>query len=318
MRLMVTNKKTLIQGSNLEYMFTGTGVNILGALDKMEHDTRLLTTLSKDSLGESAKSQIMSLGIDCSSILFKDGYTGMYFLEEGFGLRSSKVTYTNRRESVFSLSNISDYDIDKALEGVALIHFCGISLAINEGLREVVYTLAKKANKKGIKVVFDFNYRSTLWNSQEEAKVHYENILEYSDIVFATERDAKEILQMKSEEDENILHKMVKRYNLEFISGTIRTKESHENQSLKGFIISEDDSYYSKEYNFQVFDRIGGGDGFAAGILHSYLSGYSKEKSVEFATVSGVLAHTNYGDTPISKVEDIEDIVSGNFQDIKR
>lgn len=318
MRLMVMGKKTLIQGNNLEYMFTGTGVNILGALGKMGHETRLLTKLSDDSIGESAKSQIMSLGIDTGCIPFERGYTGMYFLEEGFGLRSSKVTYSNRRESTFSQSGIEDYDIEKALEGVDLVHLCGISLAMNPRLREVVYALGRKAKERNIKVVFDFNYRPALWNSVEEAKGHYENILEVSDIVFATERDAAEILGMKKSGDEGLLTEMVRKYDLDFIGGTIRKKESLESQTLKGFVVDSEKTYYSKEYKFQVYDRIGGGDGFAAGLIHSYLSNHSHEKTAEFATVSGVLAHTNYGDTPISTVEDIEELLEGRFQEIKR
>lgn len=324
MRLMVTEKKTITQGNRMEYMFTGTGLNILGALIKMGHEGRLISKISHDSLGNAAMSAIMGLGIETRHIARGKGYSGMYFLEEGHGMRASKVTYSNRRESTFSRSQIGDYDIEGVLEGIDAIHMCGISLATCEELREVVYTLADRAKEKGIRVIFDFNYRPSIWEDTTDVKKHYERMLSYSDIVFATERDAKNLLGLTTDHDErqgeieDLLVRVAKAYDLELVAGTIREGSGVGEQRLQGFVVDQKKAVFSREYKLHILDRIGGGDGYAAGIIHGVLEKYEPERLVEYATVSGVLAHTNYGDTPLSTREDIEEILRGEYRDLKR
>lgn len=324
MRLVVPRKMTIAQGNTLEYMYTGTGVNILGALIKMGHEGRLLSKVSSDSIGEGALAHLRGLSIDTDFITRGTGFTGMYFLEEGFGLRSSKVTYNDRKNSLFSTSSFSDYNINGALDSVDAIHICGISIAMNGNLRESLYKILDAAKSKGIKIVFDFNYRPSMWEEKVDAKKHYERMLSYSDVIFATEMDARYILGMdgqfkdREQEIEVLLKKVAQKYDLDLVAGTIRTRSSIEDQTLKGFVQTKTRVVFSKDYKLSVYDRIGGGDGYAAGIIHSYLEGYTLEKAVEYATISGVLAHTNYGDTPVSTSHDIEEILEGNVRELKR
>lgn len=323
MRFSIPDNKKLFQVRNLEYSFSGTGVNVLSGLAHFGHQGKLLSRLPKNMVGEAAKSFVSSLGIDTSFISWGGEYMGMYFLESGFGDRASKVTYTNRLESSFCTSSFIDYDIENALENIDLIHFCGISLGVTENVRNTIFKIAEKAKEKGVLIAFDCNFRSTLWKDYLEARPYYEKMLQLSDIVFLTERDGKSILGLSSEkvseEEErfDIFTQISKKYNLKFIAGTKREIISNNLHEIQGFIYSDNKIYYTEKRKFEVLDRIGGGDGFVSGILHGFLSGFSFEKTVEFGVASGILAHMTYGDSPISSVSDVENIL-GKTKDIIR
>ncbi len=324
MRLAVPDHKMLHQSRTLEYLFSGTGVNIVSALSTFGYKGELLTKLPQNSLGHSAKLFLASLGIDTDKIIFGDKYMGMYFLESGFGPRGGVVTYTDRLNSSFCKSTLDDYDFDKALCGVDLLHFCGISLAVTKNVREVVLKLMEKAKEKGITIVFDCNFRSTLWNSYEEAKPFYEEVLYNADIVFATDRDATSILGIEGVEGDKItnlkhtLSIMRERYNIKYITGTIRETINLNKHRLQGYILDEDGLHLSNKHEFDILDRIGGGDGYAAGLIYAHLEGMDVLKRVEFAIGSGVLAHSTYGDTPCARVEEVEAYIDGTMEALRR
>lgn len=326
MRLMPPDYKLLIQSDSLKFLYTGTGVNILSGLYQMGNNVYLTTTLPDNNVGYAAAANLRKLGIKDDHISYNNDHLGMYFLEMGIGDRASKVTYMNRRESSFAKSTIEDYDIEKLLEGKDCLHLCGISLALNENIRSLVYHLAKKANDKGVKVIFDCNFRSSLWKETEriKAKEEYEKILRLSDIVFAGEKDGELLLEIQvpsdlkgNERTQFILNSMRKKYKIDVIVGTNR-KNRDKTQFLQGYLLDNDGFILSNEYQLTVYDRVGAGDGFAAGAIHGILSNFDRNKIVEFATCSGVLAHTTYGDSPLLGVKDIERLINNKCTDLIR
>lgn len=325
MRFSPGNHMKLHQAKSLDFSFTGTGVNILSALSRYGNETSLVTCLPKNSIGEAAIRGIRSLGISTQTVKRGGEYIGMYFLETGFGIRPTKVTYTNRKESSFCKSKLIDYDFDAIFKDASLIHFCGISLAISEETRQLVLGVAKEAKKRKVKVAFDCNYRPKLWNNDyNTAKVYYDKMLNLADICFMTDRDAEYILGLetskteKKDKLEDLLPRVAEMYNIEVIAGTIRENPSTDENQLQGFIVVDGKVTYSKQYTFKILDRIGGGDGFASGIIHGYVKQNPIQERVEFATAAGVLAHTTVGDAPISTVEEIESLVKNEGVELER
>lgn len=327
MRCSVPNKKKLFQSNQLEYMFSGTGLNVMGQLRRFGLETELITKLPENPLGDAAISNIQSLGIGTSKITRGGEFIGIYFLEEGFGKRPSVVTYTDRRGSSFCKSNLDDFNLDVLLENVEMLHLCGISLAMNEDVRNIMFSLAKRAKEKGILVVFDCNYREKLWKkSYEDAIPNYKKIIEYSDIVFASEKDISNIFGIKSDKEnveiEEILMDLIpefaSKYDLKLVSGTIRENKTLNNQRLKGFAYKNKEIYFSEYQELEIYDRIGGGDAYTSGILYKYIKDSKLKEMVDFAVASAVLGHTTYGDTPISTLGEVEDMLSGDFSEVKR
>ncbi|VYU04212.1 sugar kinase [Clostridium tertium] len=326
MRLMPPDYKLLTQSESLNFLYTGTGVNILSGLYQMGNNVYLATTLPDNNVGYAAAANLRKLGIRDDCILFKNDYLGIYFLEMGIGDRASRVTYMNRKDSSFAKSTIEDYEIENLLEGKSCLHLCGIALSMNENVRNLVYTFAKKAKEKKLKVIFDCNFRVSLWKEKDKeiAREEYEKILRLSDIVFAGEKDGELLLGIKAPEDlkENdktkfILNSMRKKYNIDIIFGTKR-RNKDKKQFLQGYLLDDHDFIISNEYELTIYDRVGAGDGFAAGAIHGILHNFDKKEIIEFATCSGVLAHTTYGDSPLLGVEDIQRFMNNKHIDLIR
>ncbi len=321
MRLEAPNYLKLEQTQSLNVSYSGTGVNVLSALSKYGHPTSLITRLPANSLGDAAIKSIRSSGISTEDIARGGDYLGMYFLENGYSVRPSHVTYSNREESSFNTAGLTDYNLQSLLQDTKAIHFCGIVLAISDQTRNNAIQLARTAKEQGIKVVFDCNYRPKLWKNQmKKAKEAYEEMLYLTDICFMTEKDALYLLEMETTESdqhkqiEEVLPIVAEKYNITSIAGTIRKNEQDVNKVIQGFIHHHNNFIYSKEYSYKVVDRIGAGDGFTSGVLHGIFEQLSLRETIEFATASGVLAHTTHGDVPISSLEDVWNLVNKKLE----
>lgn len=316
MRLEVPNYLKLEQSQSLNVSYSGTGVNVLSALSKYGHHTSLITRLPANSLGDAAIASIRSSGVSTEDIVRGGEYLGMYFLENGFSIRPSKVTYSNRKESSFCTASLTDFNLEAILHNTKMIHFCGIALPISERTRTNALRVAEEAKKLGIPIVFDCNYRPKLWESQRnKAKEIYEAMLHLSDICFMSEKDAILLLGLETNEldqqkqIEDVIPKVARKFHITTIAGTIRKNDQNENESVKGFIYDNNRFTYSRNYIFNIVDRIGAGDGFTSGVMHGMLKKLSLKDTIEFATASGVLAHTTYGDVPVCSKEEVWNLV---------
>ncbi|PGS47976.1 sugar kinase [Bacillus sp. AFS041924] len=325
MRLQVPGYELLAQANTLQYSFSGTGVNVASAMTKLGHDGLLVTKLPDNPLGDAAIAFLQRLGINRNYITRGGKYLGLYFLENGFGQRSSRVTYTNRLESSFNTASQTDYDLDQIANQADVIHFCGITLAMTDDVRKTMKFLAKKVKETGGLVCFDCNYRPSLWGGgYSKAKPHYEDMLALADIVMMNEKDAMYVLGMETEETsresqlKDLIPKVAKRFDIQTIAGTHRAINSDNTHSLKGYIYTNEEFYFSENISFSVYDRIGAGDAYTSGILHGVLAEFSPKETVSFAQAAGMLACTIVGDTPMSTEDEILSAMAGTLDDIKR
>ena len=208
--------------------------------------------------------------------------------------------------------------------GIISIHWYSIILfiAILIGSNLAI----KEAKKHGVPVSFDFNYRSKLW-TVEEARPVYKEFMDYVNIVFASFYDANTILEIPldeefedktlSEKRRNVFPKMIKKYNLHYIFGTDRVVYSATENSLAGYYFKLRDDELTLELTdpirFNIYDRIGGGDAFASGVIHGLLKDYSNPGyAVRYGLNTSVLKHTIYGDASVFSCEDIENFMAAN------
>ncbi|MCM3654805.1 sugar kinase [Metabacillus litoralis] len=326
MRLQVPGYELLSQASTLNYSFSGTGVNVTSALARFGHKGLLVSTLPANAVGDAAVSYLQKLGIT-KSFINRDGkYIGMYFLENGFGARSSRVTYSNRLESSFNSAPEGSYDFQDIAQKIDVVHFCGITLAMNDSVRAQMKAFAKAVKGNGGTVVFDCNYRPSLWGEDgyKAAKPHYEEMLGLADIVMMNEKDAMYVLGMKTGKEKRyeqlieLIPAVAKKYSISVIAGTHRSINSDNTHSLRGFIYKSQEFTFSKILSFSVYDRIGAGDAYTSGIIHSEMKGFTPEKAVGFAAAAGMLAHTIVGDTPMSSESEILRSMTELVGDVER
>lgn len=326
MRLQVPGFELLQQASTLNYSFSGTGVNVSSALARLGHEGYLMTTLPNNAIGDAAVSYLQKLGIHSTFICRGGDYVGMYFLENGFGIRPGRVTYTNRMESSFNTADEEMYDFYSAANQTDIVHFCGITLAMNNSVREQMVSFAKAVKETGGKVVFDCNYRPLNWgeNGYEKAKPYYEEMLYMADLVMMNEKDAMFILGMHTKEEKRVeqvkdlIPVVAKKYNIDVIAGTHRYINEDNSHSLQGFMYSNQTFTFSDIKRFAILDRIGSGDAFTSGIIHGVIKKFGPEETVRFAVTAGILAHSVIGDTPIATESDIFRAMTDSVGDVER
>lgn len=326
MRLQVPGHERLTQANTLHYSFSGTGVNVTSALARFGHTGHLVSTVPPNALGDAAVAHLQRLGISQSYIYRSGDFIRMYFLENGFGSRPSRVTNSSRQESSFNIAPADTYDFEKIAKEIDIAHFCGITLAMNDPIRQQMECFAKAVKEKAGTVVFDCNYRPALWGEDgyEQARPYYEEMLHLADIVMMNEKDAKCILGMETKEVErkaqlmDLIPLVAEKYNVPIIAGTHRSINSDNTHSLCGYLYKNQTFTFSETRTFSVLDRIGAGDGYTSGIVHGEIEGFSPEKTVSFATTAGMLAHTVIGDTPMVTVPEILSAMEESVGDVER
>lgn len=326
MRLQVPGYELLSQAGTLNYSFSGTGVNVTSGLARFGHSGHLVSALPDNTLGDAALSYLRKLGVSQSFIVRDGKYVGMYFLENGFGARPSRVTYTNRQESSFNTASARTYAFEEIARKIDIIHFCGITLAMNDTVRHHMKAFAAAVKENGGTVVFDCNYRPSLWGNDgyEKAKPEYEEMLHLSDTVMMNEKDAMFVFGMHTEKKErteqlmDLIPAVAKKYDISVIAGTHRSINGDNTHSLQGFMFKNQAFTFSKELTFSVYDRIGAGDAYTSGIVHGEAEGFSPKKTVAFAAAAAMLAHTVAGDTPMSSESDILRAMTESVGDVER
>lgn len=315
----------LEQTDQLRMAFTGTGVNLLSNLDRFGQTTQLMTKLPDNRLGEAAAANLRKLGIDLDYTGFSGDHLGSYFAELGYGARPTQVTYQNRRNSAFSLSQAADYSLEEFVAEMDLIHICGISLSLTETTAETAQKLAEIAHTAGKAVCFDFNFRPSLNDApgqREMMKERYLAILPYADIVFGTVRDLVELLDYDTKPTDKtsetlLIQRFIKEYQLTWFVGTERQYDGQQHH-LRGKLYTAEAFITSESYPLQILDRIGAGDAYAAGILLGFAEGWSLEYTVKFATANAVLAHTIADDVPLTTKKTVEHFLTAPQVDLLR
>ena len=325
LRLSTPDYSTINQTQSFLVNYGGGEANVAVALAHMGHKTYFMSKLPPNQLGDGAITHLKSHGVDTTYVVRGSTTIGIYFLETGFGGRPSKVIY-NRKHSAITRISEDEFDWDEIFSSATWFHLSGITLALGERVRKVALRAVKEAKKHNVPVSFDFNYRSKLW-TVEEARPVYKQFMNYVNIVFASFYDANTILEIPldkgledktlSEKRRNVFPKMIKKYKLDYIFGTDRVVYTATDNSLAGYYFwlkGEELSWELTEpIRFNIYDRIGGGDAFASGVIHGLLKDYKNPQyAVRYGLNTSVLKHTIYGDASTMSCEDIETFMAAN------
>ena len=338
MRLTPPNYEKIRVTQTYEASFGGAEANIALALANLGIDSSFFTVVPDNSIGKSAIRMLRSYDVHCSPIIRSTPEEtpthrlGTYYLETGFGIRPSQVTY-DRKHSAFSEYDFSEYDLRALLSDYTWLHMSGITPALSDNLRKLTIDSMRIAKDLGLTVSFDGNFRSTLW-TWEEARDFCTSCLPYVDVLFGIEPyhlwrddnnhelgDYKDNIPMQPtyEEQDEVFKHFVARYpNIKCIGRHVRYAHSGTENSLKAYLWLNGQTYESKLFRFTILDRVGGGDAFASGLIYAMMENYSPEDIVNFAVASSVIKHTIRGDANITDdAETIRNLMNMNY-DIKR
>ena len=315
MRLSPENNRLFQQSNELTYFFGGTELNVAVSLAKFGEQTKYVTAISDDFIGDAALAFIRQYGIDTSAIQRMNDPLGLYFLEEGSSLRSSTISY-NRIHGAFANINKNKVDWEEIFEGATHFHWTGIT----PGISNTAYVILKEgleiANKKDILISADPAYRSNLWKYTNQARHFLKELVHLSHIFIGGSNEINEILETDfSFSDEDFLKatEAIKKEcpSITKVFDKIRKSESASWQKIYGRAVIDGELYKTDMLEITpVVDRIGTGDAFAAGLIYGLIH-LSDKDTLDFANAACALKHTIDGDANLVSVEQVEQVLRG-------
>lgn len=338
LRLTPPNYEKIRMTSSFEANYGGSEANIALALANLGVDSTFFSVVPGNSLGKSAVRALRSNDVHCTPVILSTKEEtpthrlGTYYMETGYGIRPSKVTY-DRKHSAITEYDFSRVDLDALLDGFDWLHLSGITPALSPSCAEFTLEFLRRAKEKGLTVSFDGNFRSKLW-TWEEARDYCTQCLPYVDVLLGIEpyhlwKDEDDHskgdwkdgvpLQPGYEQQDEVFGHFVERYpNLKCIARHVRYAHSGSENSLMAYMWYQGHTFESKLFTFNILDRVGGGDAFASGLIYAMMHDYKPMDMVNFAVASSVIKHTIRGDGNITDdVDSIRNLMNMNY-DIKR
>jgi len=308
--------------------------NVLNVSGALGLKVKVLTAFVKDSpIAQFIKGELRLRNIDYEGPEVEQGGPWgvrhqFNIADSGYGLRGPRV-WNDRAGEVGRTLNIKDFDIHRifAGEGVRILHLSGLIAAMSQDTTRFCLELAREARKHGTLISFDLNHRASFWKGREkELKESFTEIASCADILIGNEEDFQLALGVqgpeaggsditgKIENFKGMVLEVKKQFPHARVFATTLRQVLNANEHMWGALVLAGDSWYVEEpREIQVLDRIGGGDGFVAGLLYAILKGWEEEKWIQFGWATGVLATTvldDYG-TPADE-EQVWSIYKGN------
>ena len=322
LRLAPENYLRFVQADRLEATFGGAEANVAVSLANFGDDVSFVSKLPSHEIGQSAINSLRKFGVGTSFVARGGERVGIYYCEKGASQRPSKVIY-DRAGSAIATATGDDFDWDKIFDGAKWFHFTGITPALSDTLSGIVLQAVKSAKEKGITVSCDLNFRKKLW-SKEKAKEVMSEICKYVDICIANEEDAKDVFGIEAENTDiesgklneqgyvSVAKQLVDKFGFKAVAITLRESISANDNYWSGMLYTDGKAVFSRKYAMHIVDRVGGGDSFGAGLIHSLLAGKNATDAIEFAVAASCLKHSIEGDYNMVSKEEVEALANGN------
>lgn len=305
--------------------------------------TAIATALADNPIGRLVEDLILQGGVETTLIKWvpydgvgREVRNGLNFTERGFGVRAA-TGCSDRGLTAVSQLNVGDFDWDKifgARGGVRWFHTGGIFAALSPSTAQAAFAAMTAARRASTPISFDLNYRDSLWRSiggKAKAQEVNRELVRKVDLLLGNEEDFSAMLgvQLKDvSEDfdelpisayEDMLREVAALYpNLKLIASTLRTASTASRNAWGAIALYEDQIVHVPQREIDIFDRVGGGDSFASGLIYGLLAGKHVEWALRCGAAHGALAMTTPGDTSTASLAEVERLMKGGSARIAR
>jgi len=302
--------------------------------------TAVATSLVDNEIGRLTENLILAGGVDSSLIVWRDfdgvgrqARNALNFTERGFGLRGA-MGVSDRGHSAASLLQPDDIDWDHLFGtlGVRWLHTGGIFAGLSESTAHTAVAAMTAARKHGTMVSVDLNYRPSLWQgpaAQERASAVFTALAEHADVLVGGATDYADRLGIRAPAGGvgtadtlgALAAGVLDRFpNLWLVASTVRTVHSASVNDWSVVAQARDEAAIaSAPYDrLEILDRVGGGDGFVAGLVYGLLNEHGLQQSIEYGAAHGALAMTTPGDNSMATRAEVEALVNGQGAHVQR
>lgn len=303
----------------------------------------VVTALVDNPVGRLVQDLIYQGGVDQTYLRFvsDDGVgrkvrNGLNFTERGFGVRAA-LGCSDRGHTAVSQLKPGDIDWNQifAKDGARWLHTGGIFAALSESSPAVAREAMEAAHKNGVIVSYDLNYRPSLWKSiggEKRAREVNRELAPFVDVMLGNEEDFQASLGIHVEgldeslstlDVENFRRMMEKAItefpNFKVVATTLRAAKTATINDWSAVAYADGQLYRAPERpDLEIFDRVGGGDSFASGLIYGFLAGKGPQYAVECGAAHGALAMTTPGDTTMVSLAEVERVMKGGTARVSR
>lgn len=306
-------------------------------------DAALVTAFADNAVGRLVQDLIYQGGVDQSHVKWVkfDGVgrtvrNGLNFTERGFGVRAA-AGCSDRGHTAVSQLKPGDIDWEEifAHEGARWFHTGGIFCALSETTPAVAREAMEAAQRHGTIISYDLNYRDSLWRSiggRERAIAMNRELAPLVDVMIGNEEDFTAALGFEVEGldehhaklDVQNFRRMIEQAVTEFpnfkiVATTLRHAKTATVNDWGAVCYAGGELYEAPvRENLEIFDRVGGGDSFASGLIYGLLRGEGPQWAVECGAAHGALAMTTPGDTTMATLAEVEKVMKGGTARVER
>lgn len=328
LRLATPGYLRFSQAGELTATFGGGEANVAVSLANYGMDVEFVTRLPENDIAQACVKDLHKHGVKTDNIIYGGTRLGIYFLETGAVARASKVIY-DRTHSAVSEIEPGMIDWDKVFEGAEWFHWTGITPAISQGAADVCLEAIKAANRRGLTVSCDLNYRKNLWKYGRTAAEVMPELVEGCDVILGNEEDAEKVFGIKPEgfdatatagdvhaaEFESVCVQLMRRFGkAKKVIITLRGSINANHNTWGGVLYDGKTLYQSPRYDItHIVDRVGGGDSFMGGLIYGLMTHPGDDQyALDFAAAASCLKHTIYGDYNEVSVSEVENLMKGD------
>jgi 2-dehydro-3-deoxygluconokinase len=301
--------------------------------------TGIATAMVNYPIGELVQARVKETGVTPFYKWFEhDGVRGpniaTVYSDRGHGVRAPVVFY-NRANEAGAMLKPGDFDWPKTFgRGVRWFHSGGIFAALSPTTSEVIVEGMQAAKQAKAIVSFDLNYRAKLWASvggAAKGQQIIQKIVANVDALIGNEEDLQKGLGIQGPEVESskskldtdtfftLIERVVQKHpNIKLVATTLREVHSTNRHDWAAVLWLDGKRYVSPTCQLDVHDRIGGGDGFAAGMIYGLISGRAPEDALRLGWAHGALLTTFPGDITMAKLDEVEAFAQGGSARVQR
>ena len=328
LRLATPDYLRFSQANMLSATFGGGEANVAVSLANYGVDVEFVTRLPKNDIAAACVGELRKYGVGVNNIIYGGERLGIYFLETGAVARPSKVVYDRAHSSISTIEK-GMIDWERVFEGADWFHWTGITPAISASAAEVCLEACQAANRLGVTVSCDLNFRKNLWKYGKTAAEVMPALVECCDVILGNEEDAEKVFGIKPEgfdvtatggeveqaAFESVCRQLMQRFpRAKKVIITLRGSINANHNTWGGVLFDGEKLYASPRYDItHIVDRVGGGDSFMGGLIYG-LREYvdDDQRALNFAVAASALKHTIYGDFNLVSVAEVENLMKGD------
>jgi 2-dehydro-3-deoxygluconokinase len=305
--------------------------------------TAIVTALADNAVGRLIEDLMLQGGVDGSQIRWVpyDGVgrtvrNGLNFTERGFGIRGAQGV-SDRGHSAASQLKPGEIDWEHVFGalGARWFHTGGIFAGLSETTPEILKEAMTSARRHGTIVSYDLNYRPSLWKSyggQQRAQDVNRALAEHVDVMIGNEEDftaclgfavpdtAEDLTSLEAENFKAMIGQVTAQFRFSVVATTLRAVISATVNDWGAIAWSAKSGFVEARHRpaLEIYDRVGGGDSFASGLIYGLLTTADLQAAVDYGAAHGALAMTTPGDTSMASLAEVQALIAGSGARVQR